>query len=172
MKIEINDKTVKQIMSFLHTMAQYVLSFTESFANVEKVPLTEENTESLKPEVEAVPEAKTYTLEEVRKVLTSLSRDGFTEQVKALIEKYGEGKLSQVKAENYESLLFEAQFFCREPFTKEEVQSRIDELNNEGFSDQLAQLFEHHYATSLEDLKAEYYSSFMRDAWRLDHAGF
>lgn len=175
MKIEINDKTVKEIMTFTHTLAQNILSFTEAFINEEKKP------EIVKPEEVIVPkqktetkpamvEEKTYTLEEVRKVLTNLSRDGYTEQVKALIDKYGKGKLSLVEAQNYPNLLFEAQFICREPYTKDEVESRIEELKKAGFSSDIEKLLEHHYATSLDDLKADYYSSFMRDAWRLDHA--
>jgi hypothetical protein len=173
MKIEINDKTVKEIMTFTHTLAQHILSFTETFindANKAEVVTGEEVTTQIEPKAEVIPEVKTYTLEEVRKVLTGLSRDGYTEQVKALIEKYGKGKLSQVEAQNYPDLLFEAQFSCREPFTKDEVNSRIAELKDAGFSDDIANLLEHHFATSLEDLKSDYYASFMRDAWRLDHA--
>ena len=52
---------------------------------------------------------KEITLEDVRKVLTALSRDGHTAEVKALLVKHGVNRLSDVKAEEYEALLKEAE---------------------------------------------------------------
>ena len=46
--------------------------------------------------------------EEVRKVLAEMSKHGKTAEVKALLEKYGATKLSEVKAEDYAELLKEA----------------------------------------------------------------
>ena len=46
--------------------------------------------------------------EEVRKVLAEMSKRGKTAEVKALLEKYGAAKLSEVKPENYAALLKEA----------------------------------------------------------------
>lgn len=57
------------------------------------------------PVVEA---KKKHTLEEVRRVLAELSRDGFTAQVRELLLKHGAKKLSEVKEDDYESLLKEA----------------------------------------------------------------
>lgn len=51
---------------------------------------------------------KTFTLEEVRRVLAELSRDGFTEQVRQLLQKYGAKKLSEVDSTKYENLIREA----------------------------------------------------------------
>lgn len=115
-------------------------------------------------------EVKDYSFTEVRTLLTEKSREGFTNEVKELVRKYGSGKLSGVNPANYADLLLEAQFRCREPFTREEVAARVEELKAEGHSDSLASLFEYHNATSIEDLREEYYASFMRDAWRIDHA--
>jgi len=61
--------------------------------------------ESEAPKVE---EAKKVTLEEVRRVLAELSRDGFTAQVRELLVKHGAKKLSEVKETEYEALLKEA----------------------------------------------------------------
>ena len=46
--------------------------------------------------------------EEVRKVLAEMSKRGKTAEVKALLEKYGATKLSEVKPENYADLLTRA----------------------------------------------------------------
>lgn len=48
-------------------------------------------------------------LEDVRKYLAELSRDGHTAQVKQLLSKYGANKLSEVKPSDYKSLLKDAE---------------------------------------------------------------
>ena len=53
-------------------------------------------------------EAKPITLEQVRKVLAELSRNGFTEDVRTLLKKYGSDKLSGIKQEDYQALLEDA----------------------------------------------------------------
>ncbi|MGP2526789.1 rRNA biogenesis protein rrp5 [Acidaminococcus sp. LBK-2] len=51
------------------------------------------------------PEAPTLTLEEVRKVAADKSRQGFTNEVRELIQKYGADKLSTMDPENYGAFL-------------------------------------------------------------------
>ena len=46
--------------------------------------------------------------EEVRKVLAEMSKRGKTAEVKALLEKYGASKLSEVNPKDYAELLKEA----------------------------------------------------------------
>lgn len=59
--------------------------------------------------VEAVTqaEAKVYTFVDVRKAMAAKSHEGFTEQVKALIAKFGAAKLSDVKETDYNALMDE-----------------------------------------------------------------
>lgn len=61
--------------------------------------------------VEAINEEpkKVISLEEVRKVLAGLSRDGYTKDVRILLEKHGATKLSAINADEYESILKEAE---------------------------------------------------------------
>lgn len=54
------------------------------------------------------------SLEDVRKVLAGKSQDGFREEVKSLISKYGASKLSDIKPEKYEELLKEAEVLGNE----------------------------------------------------------
>ncbi|NLZ82941.1 MAG: hypothetical protein GX915_04685 [Clostridiales bacterium] len=56
-----------------------------------------------------VKEEPKITLEDVRARLAQLSRDGKTAQVKALIQKYGANKLSEVNPDEYEALLLDAE---------------------------------------------------------------
>ena len=167
-KIEIDDKSIEKIVDMFRNAVV-------SSGNMETQPKPEKESTSeagnTEPE-EPQKEIKHYTFTEVRTILTDKSREGYTDQVKALVGRYSdEGKLSKVKPENYSDLIQEMNFFCRPPFTREEVSGRIEELKAEGYEDVLPGLLDHHYATSAEDLKEEYFASFMRDAWRLDHAG-
>ena len=62
-----------------------------------------EGTATVTPEEEKKP--KTPTLEDVRTVLAEISRSGKTTEMKALLGKYGATRLSEVKVEDYQSLL-------------------------------------------------------------------
>ena len=53
----------------------------------------------------AEPPVKTYEFTDVRKAFSAKSHDGYTEQVKALITKYGASKLSDIKKEDYPTLM-------------------------------------------------------------------
>lgn len=66
---------------------------------------------SAEPEPAAQPEesreepSQRYTFAEVRKAFSAKSHAGYTEQVRALIAKYGADKLSAVKEEDYPALM-------------------------------------------------------------------
>ena len=63
-------------------------------------------------EATATPEKepeKTYTKEEVRKLLAEKSVAGFREQAKALVKKYGGGSLTDVDPAKYPDLVKEAE---------------------------------------------------------------
>jgi len=49
------------------------------------------------------------TLEQVRALLADKSRDGYTAEVRALLEKYGAAKLSEIDPGEYAALLAEAE---------------------------------------------------------------
>ena len=70
--------------------------------------LQELQTSITEPEKEANKPQVTITLEEVRRALAELSRDGFTAQVRELLMKYGAKKLSEVNPDKYEALMQEA----------------------------------------------------------------
>lgn len=61
-------------------------------------------------DTEAAPApAKTYSLEEVRAILAEKSRDGFTAQIRDLLQKYGATKLSEVDPTRYGGLVADAE---------------------------------------------------------------
>ena len=59
--------------------------------------------------VPADPPPKAITLEEVRAVLAERSHDGYTDQVRGLLQKYGAEKLSGVDRKHYAALLKDAE---------------------------------------------------------------
>lgn len=52
---------------------------------------------------------KPITLEQVRAVLAEKSRDGYTAEIRALLEKHGASKLSGINPDKYPDLLAEAE---------------------------------------------------------------
>ena len=60
------------------------------------------------PEVAPTPE-KALSLEEVRAILAEKSRDGFTAQIRDLLQKYGASKLSEIDPANYKALVADAE---------------------------------------------------------------
>ena len=55
-------------------------------------------------------EEKKLSLEAVRGILADKSRDGFTEEIRSLLQKYGAEKLSKLKPEHYSDLLKEVEW--------------------------------------------------------------
>ena len=65
--------------------------------------------EEAKPQEPAAAIKPALTLEELRPALAAISRAGHTEEVRALLQKYGASKLSEVAPADYEALLSDAQ---------------------------------------------------------------
>ena len=60
------------------------------------------------PKAEQACELVPITLEEVRSVLAELSRDGKTQEVKAILKRHGASRLSEVNPDEWEAILDEA----------------------------------------------------------------
>ena len=79
--------------------------FSDGVAESDAVP-----TESPKATPQAeVPASKPIALEQVRAVLAEISRNGNTAQVRALLEKHGAAKLSEIDPAEYAELLADAE---------------------------------------------------------------
>ena len=66
--------------------------------------------ESPAEQVETIaPQEDPLTIEDVRCVLAQKSREGFTAEIRALLEKHGVDKLSDIAPEKYAALLKEAE---------------------------------------------------------------
>lgn len=77
-----------------------------AFTETESAPSVQKAEVPAQPET---PPEKTYTKEEVRKLLAEKSVAGFREQAKALVKKYGGGSLTDVDPAKYPDLVKEAE---------------------------------------------------------------
>lgn len=118
----------------------------------------------LEQDAPAKAEPKALTLVEVRAVLADKSRDGFTDQIRALLEKYGAPKLSEIDPSSYRDLADEAACLGA---TRMDLERAMVEKMKEGLDHKFQAVFEHHNATGLEDLQEECYPSFLCDIRRL-----
>lgn len=101
-------------ISLLLNMAENLRSLADSVQDIAETIASNEPAEVVQlaattPANEAKPVIKKITLEEVRAALADKSQQGFTAGVRALLEKYGAPKLSQIDPANYAALLADAE---------------------------------------------------------------
>lgn len=91
------EKTLVKVSGELETCGKALLKLAEALRAKE---------ETLAPEPQKnEPGSTKLTLEEVRKVAADKARQGFTDEVRRLIQKYGADKLSSMDPEKYEAFL-------------------------------------------------------------------
>lgn len=111
--------TKEEIAAALLTIGNALIQAAEEIARYGE-PHTDENNPAATEEKKAdAPEEETNTLpkeekkkirlEDVRAVLSEISRSGHTAEMKALLAKHGAKKLSDIRPEDYEQLLAEAE---------------------------------------------------------------
>ena len=116
--------------------------------------------EQKQPEQKTAKKAKVSgeepTIEKVRDGLLERTHAGYRDKVKDCVVKYSkDGTLTGVAKENYSPLLREVKWSCRGPIERKEVEDFISGLERDGYRDDIPAVLEHHYATSLDDLKPE-----------------
>lgn len=96
---------MKELQMMLDGLKQAVADIHSLVTELEATLSTPSDEE---PNAESPPEV-TVTLEEVRAVLAEKSRTGHTAEVRALLQKYGASKLSDIDPERYPALMKEAE---------------------------------------------------------------
>jgi hypothetical protein len=100
-------KLLLDVVGDLRSLADSVQAVAEAMAGNE--PAEAAQPEKPVAAKEAKPAAKLVTLEQVRAALAGKSQQGFTADVRALLEKYGAPKLSQIDPAKYAALLADAE---------------------------------------------------------------
>lgn len=106
-------KIINALAALTAALQEYTAQTTEGYLNTfEEIynPETDEPQETAQKEQPA-PEQKTETVTfvQLRSKLSEISRAGHTDEVKAILEKYGAGKLSELAEEHYAAVLAEAE---------------------------------------------------------------
>ena len=103
-------KTASTAEIILNAVKELKDLFSEGAPAVQENPATKPLSDPV-PKKEESPkeEAKTYTFTEVRGIMAGLSGQGKKAEAKALLEKFGAKRLSDVKEEDYAALVHEAQ---------------------------------------------------------------
>lgn len=101
-------------IKLLLNLACDLRALADSVQAVADVMADKETAEMAQPETpvsakESDPPAKAVTLEQVRAVLADKSQQGFTADVRMLLEKYGAPKLSQIDPASYAALMADAE---------------------------------------------------------------
>ncbi|QNO17907.1 rRNA biogenesis protein rrp5 [Caproicibacterium amylolyticum] len=100
-------KLLLNVVFDLRKLADSVQAIATAMADTG--PAEQVQPESPVPAVKPKLTEKTVTLEKVRAVLADKSHDGFTAEVRALLEKHGAKKLSEIEPVNYAALLSDAE---------------------------------------------------------------
>ena len=94
---------LKNVVDGLHSLADDIQAIADALAGDESAAA-----EEAAPPAPA-PEKPQLTLEEVRAVLAEKSHDGFTKEIRELLEKYGAPRLSEIDPANYAALMKDAE---------------------------------------------------------------
>ena len=103
-------KLFLDVVSDLRKLANSVQAIVD--AMTENEPTGSTQSEPSTPVAEPKPTEKAVTLEQVRAVLADKSHDGFTAEVRTLLEKHGAKKLSEIDPASYAALLADAEGLC------------------------------------------------------------
>ncbi|HGH7602127.1 TPA: rRNA biogenesis protein rrp5 [Streptococcus pyogenes] len=95
----VKDKELCALSDELHKCGDILKEISEKLKEA-----MESKTEAQETEAE-----KELTLEDVRAVLAEKSRNGFTKEIKEILEKHGANKLSEVDPKEYSQLLKEVE---------------------------------------------------------------
>jgi len=93
------------VVSDLRSLADSVQAVAEAIADKELAVVAQVEA----PATEPKPGAKPVTLEQVRAALAEKSHNGFTAEVRGLLEKHGAKKLSEIDPSEFSTLLVEAE---------------------------------------------------------------
>lgn len=98
-------KLLLNVASDLRKLADSVQAIANAMADTVPADNAQSPVLAAKPKLKE----KAVTLEQVRAVLADKSHDGFTAEVRTLLEKHGAKKLSEIDPANYAALLADAE---------------------------------------------------------------
>ncbi|QAT62983.1 DNA ligase [Acidilutibacter cellobiosedens] len=104
---------LSQTVDELKTAANMLLSVANSLLDLFS-GTGEVSNATIEPKKQPAVNKEKLTLEMVRAVLAEKSRNGYTDEIKALLEKHGASKLSEIDPKKYKKLLEEVKVLGNE----------------------------------------------------------
>ena len=98
-------KQLLELITEMEGTAKYYLRLVDEFKKLLSIDEKETETTSEEPKAESHKELK---LEDVRAVLATKAKDGYKNEMRALLNKYGAESLSALATEHYAAVLEEA----------------------------------------------------------------
>jgi len=102
-------KLLLDVVSDLRALANSVQAVADAMANSDPAEAVQPETAAVAPAPETKSSEKRVTLEQIRAVLAEKSHDGFTAEVRGLLEKHGAKKLSEIDPSEFSTLFAEAE---------------------------------------------------------------
>ncbi len=100
-------KLLLNVVSDLRRLADSVQAIADGIAGGKPSETFQSETPAINKEEKTA--TNPITLEQIRAVLAMKSHDGFTAEIRALLEKYGASRLSEIDPANYAALLADAE---------------------------------------------------------------
>lgn len=101
-------KLLLDVISDMRSLADSIQAVCDAMASDGPTEVPEEEPQK-KPSKSKAEKAPEITLEKVRGVLANKSRGGHTAEVRAIIQKYGADRLSDIDPKDYPALLADAE---------------------------------------------------------------
>lgn len=99
----------KKTASTAEIILNAIKELKELFTSAPAIPQESPAPKAIPADVKKPEETKTYTFTEVRGIMAGLSGQGKKAEAKALLQKYGASKLSDVKEADYAALIKDAE---------------------------------------------------------------
>ena len=96
-----------EVVNNMESLAMSLRNLADAISGDEPAEKMDEIVQTQEMQVSELP-TKSFSLEDVRAVLTPISQIGKTAQVKELLLKYGANRLSEIDPSQYEALLADA----------------------------------------------------------------
>lgn len=108
-KIKLLLDTLLDVVSDIRSLADSLEAFTKAICDEDSIPQLAEPKATAAKTANITHEEPKLTLEDVRSVLSEISANGHGAEIRELLKKYGQTKLSEIDPKDYPALLKDAE---------------------------------------------------------------
>ena len=108
-KIKLLLDTLLDVVSDIRSLADSLEALTKAICDEESIPQLAESKVTTTKTANKTHEEPKLTLEDVRSVLSEISANGHGAEIRELLKKYGQTKLSEIDPKDYPALLKDAE---------------------------------------------------------------